>query len=990
MIVSDDNNRGSTWQIWDLHVHSPASYGGSFEEFIQNVSISQASVVGINDYCTTEGYQEIVNLGGVHGKVLFPVVEFRMHNLLTTKHSKSGVRINFHIIFDNDPSVFPKITTWLNSLKCYDEKGKSIQLGIAKDLSKTTFDLDKIVESLKEYDLHETHSLIWLPYDEYGGIDEIDPISDGYFKASLIDKAHLMGSSTEKQINFFKWADPKYSHQQYEKWFSRPKPCIKGSDAHKIDYPFGCLRNSNSEPIEKYCWLKTELTFIGLKQVLIEPDRIFIGPEPELLKRVRTNKTKFIRSLSIDKTDSADVDDIWFDNFFLELNSSLVAIIGNKGSGKSAITDVIALCGNTHQDSSNFSFLTKNKFRKIKPQNLSERFEACLTWEDNSESKMRLSENPDHDSPERVRYIPQSFLENLCTNIETEEFEKELKQIIYSHTPDEKRLGYSSLDELIGYKSSFIQSKIQDIKNDIVKINKDIAGLENKGSRSYFELISNSVRLKKRELRVHLSIKPAKQIWKEKDERSKGLEETVNNLRSQVKKMEEQIEARTAKKSLLYKESEELDRAFQAFSGLKDTLEKRMSKDDEFIQILQRNRIKPTDILDYSINLEPIVLKRNDMLGKIASISLDLDVNNTSGKAAKLITLRRKLNKEQQELDKPARERQAYVTKLDEWTQQKKSIEGSSTTDGSLRYFEDTLRYIKDELPILLQIKLEERLTLLRQLFTQKIELVKVREELFRPVTEFIEQIPELKSKYEVELDVLLELRSFEDDFTSFISQNKTGSYFGKEDGYQRLSTLKEKTNFDLEDSVVDFVTDLVDSLKFDKRFPKTTPIDIATQLRQGKELEDLYDFIFQLDYVQPVYNLKLGKKTLTELSPGERGALLLIFYLILDQSDFPLLIDQPEDNLDNESIYHILVQFIKMVKGTRQIIIVTHNPNLAIVCDAEQIVHIEIDKKNKNAVSFLSGAIETDRVNESVVNILEGTFPAFNNRDAKYIRHPA
>ena len=132
--------------------------------------------------------------------------------------------------------------------------------------------------------------------------------------------------------------------------------------------------NPQSQPTERHCWINADTTFKGLKQIIVEPDRVFIGDEPDLLKRVRGNKTKFIKSLSIKKVVGATVDDVWFDNFYIELNSALVAIIGNKGGGKSAITDIIGLCGNTHQEPSNFSFLNNNKFRKPKPFNLSERF----------------------------------------------------------------------------------------------------------------------------------------------------------------------------------------------------------------------------------------------------------------------------------------------------------------------------------------------------------------------------------------------------------------------------------------------------------------------------------------------------------------------------------------------------------------------------------------------------------------------------------------
>ena len=82
---------------------------------------------------------------------------------------------------------------------------------------------------------------------------------------------------------------------------------------------------------------------------------------------------------------------------------------------------------------------------------------------------------------------------------------------------------------------------------------------------------------------------------------------------------------------------------------------------------------------------------------------------------------------------------------------------------------------------------------------------------------------------------------------------------------------------------------------------------------------------------------------------------------------------------------YPYLVHFIKEAKQKRQIIIVTHNPNLAVVCDADQIVEMKIDKSYRNKVSFQSGAIENSIINDRIVTILEGTYPAFNNRDCKY-----
>jgi predicted ATPase len=121
------------------------------------------------------------------------------------------------------------------------------------------------------------------------------------------------------------------------------------------------------------------------------------------------------------------------------------------------------------------------------------------------------------------------------------------------------------------------------------------------------------------------------------------------------------------------------------------------------------------------------------------------------------------------------------------------------------------------------------------------------------------------------------------------------------------------------------------------------------------------------------------------ELSPGEKGTLLLIFYLLIDKRDNPLIIDQPEENLDNHTVYDILVPCLREAHNKRQVIIVTHNPNLAIVCDADQIIHCSIDKTQKNRVTYVGGAIENPKINRLTIDVLEGTRPAFDHRDSKY-----
>jgi ABC-type cobalamin/Fe3+-siderophores transport system ATPase subunit len=159
----------------------------------------------------------------------------------------------------------------------------------------------------------------------------------------------------------------------------------------------------------------------------------------------------------------------------------------------------------------------------------------------------------------------------------------------------------------------------------------------------------------------------------------------------------------------------------------------------------------------------------------------------------------------------------------------------------------------------------------------------------------------------------------------------------------------------------------------------------VKDQIKQDTEIDAFYNLIYSLDYLKPEYILQWAGKDLSQLSPGERGTVLLIFYLFISKENTPLVIDQPEGNLDNETVYGVLRPCIKLAKNRRQIIIVTHNPNLAVVCDADQVIHCEMKKEENNKITYTNGAIENPVINKALIDILEGTRPAFNKRDDKY-----
>ena len=115
------------------------------------------------------------------------------------------------------------------------------------------------------------------------------------------------------------------------------------------------------------------------------------------------------------------------------------------------------------------------------------------------------------------------------------------------------------------------------------------------------------------------------------------------------------------------------------------------------------------------------------------------------------------------------------------------------------------------------------------------------------------------------------------------------------------------------------------------------------------------------------------------------RGIVLLLLYLGLDdKDDRPLLIDQPEENLDPKSVFDELVQLFTEAKSHRQVIMVTHNANLVINTDADQIIIAEAGPHPHNSlppITYVSGGLENAEIRKMVCDILEGGAGAFQER---------
>ena len=119
------------------------------------------------------------------------------------------------------------------------------------------------------------------------------------------------------------------------------------------------------------------------------------------------------------------------------------------------------------------------------------------------------------------------------------------------------------------------------------------------------------------------------------------------------------------------------------------------------------------------------------------------------------------------------------------------------------------------------------------------------------------------------------------------------------------------------------------------------------------------------------------GWKSLEQGSPGQQTAALLAF--VLGYGSEPIILDQPEDDLDNKLIYELLVSRLRETKLKRQIIVVTHNPNIVVHGDAELVLSLDTDGGQSKIVCL--GGLQERRVRNEICRVMEGGPEAFESR---------
>lgn len=948
---------GSTWHRWDFHVHTPYSilnngYGFDpfttedekpFDEYVQTLftkAIEQnIMAIGITDYFMIDGYKRIIENyinnpvkmaalfpdESMRNKIkqiyLFPNIELRLDKFV----GEGAKSVNYHVIFSNTVPIQEIEDNFLHQIKFQTGIGSLMPISkmniencgkqIKRDnhengsdllvgLMHITVDYNDILHTLTTIPAFSGKYLITIPVDE-----DLSNISwngrDYSIRRDLYQQCDCYMTSNRKTIDWALARDGKAEERKRE--FGSLKPCIWGSDAHEYDRMFQPANN-------RFCWIKAELSFEGLYQILYEPaERVSIQEGYPNSK----SGHQIIRSIQFEDPN--------FQTEPIVFNDDLTCIIGGKSTGKSLLLQQLAksidpLYAKKQEQVSSFR-------RKDFPVQ-----KSIVLWKDSTSEERKIV------------YIPQTFLNRT---IDDPENSTAVTGIIENVLLQEAGIAeaFANLTETL--KS--IKKQVRVDISDYCEMIRDLQKLENtikeEGPPAVFSATIDQ------------------------------LEEERTALASKVDLTEEEISRFTeieCRLDILRKTEKDYERELSGFESMP----------------------KPTLII-------PTYFSCLDS-NTISHLFQD-DFPHSNSHIQKAIE---ELSAEiQPRWEKICAELSFELTKL-------------------LVQVRDEIAKLKNEYEVLrIKIGQSERLQQLSTTISAEREKLQAAKQREKAKTTLIEKIQFLRKAIIRSQEKFL--KAYESYCTIVIqtgTQISTALSFSaipvwKQKNFQsELSNIfdnrnypsfKSQYNYDLMSLASDDYNEaLLDKLWEAMSNPQAFG---GLAIKAAYDMESALTQIFG-NWYNIHYIVKSGVDTIEEMSPGKKALVLLELLISLENSKCPILIDQPEDDLDNRSIYEDLVQYIREKKLERQIIIVTHNANIVLGADAEEVVIANQNGKGTENASkrfeYRSGAIENDKVEKDeqgvplpgilnergiqtqICDILEGGRLAFELRQKKYKRH--
>lgn len=963
--------RGSEWRRWDLHVHTPesrlgtpfvgllwADYVAALEKMAKE---SRISVIGVTDYMTLDGYEKLLVERSDNSRLstvdlLIPNIEFRV-----MPQTVDGKALNLHLVVDpTEADHVDKIKRALRNLKfSYDGqpygccREELIAFGKAQDptlvdneaaykFGIAQFKPDRI--TIKQWLDNEkwlrNNSLIGiangkdgisgLPLDGFGAIrDEILKWSNFVFSGNPRDREHYLG---------LKAGTPK---EEIIRQYRSLKPCVHGSDAHDIEHLF---KPDN----DRYCWIKSDPTFHGLRQILWEPeDRVHIGtlpPQP-------SDHSQQIRKISLSNSSG------WFAIDSIELNAGLVAVIGEKGAGKTAVADLSSFASGYPMDKKSLSsFITKGALHlsgtKIE-----------LEWGGGDKTEGTLTDLPFNSTKPRVRYLSQDFVERLCSSDhEGAELQKAIEEVVFTKLDEIQKEGYSSFGELRKAREAASNIQKEALRGELATLHKEVdrlqEAIDQRGSK-----VMSKAEVQKQVEELKKQLPDASQSVDQK------VLEELEKKQALLKEIEDQIATRSRRRRTI-------EGAIESYATLKKTTAQEIGKIQK--QLLDAGVTEGTvqklvpvwapdgdDILLQEVGKldeEIVALK-----GAEDAPLLPPSVSSVHAEISKL--------KELVANDEVSRKRLLDL--------QKQIAERIANSE---RLSKEILN-LDEKVTKALEKQKVKQIDLYLQVFKALSADEAGLKELYSPMQDAIAQLGE-EMQFSVSVGYQIDARSWLDRAARFFDGRRAGAEAKRSEIEKIVETsLVSAWKSGIPEKIEAAFKELLAAVDI-----HTFPEKFGTSKLSRVELSD---WLFSVDHIELSYKIHYAGTELEYLSPGTRGIALLVLYLLMDEDDTrPLLIDQPEGNLDNSSVYKQLVPYIRKAKKRRQIILITHNPNLVVATDAEQIIIATAERPSSQpypCIRYDSGGLEHSvsgenfGVREAVCLLLEGGEEAFKARENRY-----
>lgn len=967
--------RGSEWHRWEPHVHAPGtvledrypvSGWDAYLDALENASPPLAAI-GITDYCVARSYQRTKverDAGRLKAcSLLFPNIELRL-NTGTVK----GHFVNIHLLVSpDDPDHISELNRFLGQLVFFAFNDKFvctpadlIRLGRRADPQKTD-DEDALRHGCKQFkvsldNLIQTHrDMEWAAENVLiavaGGADGTSGVkeaADATLREEIEKAAHAIFASSPSQRDFWLGHGAASVKDLVER-YGGLKPCIWGSDAHE-------LANVGKPAQDRFCWVKGEPTFDALKQACIDPDRAYVGP----------NAPSWVAPSQI--IDEVVIQNApWAQTPTLSLNPGLVAIIGARGSGKTALVDILAAGCDSYQESERQSFLA----RAAEHLNGAR---VTLSWLNGNTSTCPLDTpvSTSADAYPRARYLSQQFVEDLCSIEGMPTLIREIERVIFEAHPLHKRDGAVDFEEFRELRTSQYRD-VRRREEAALALVSDQIGIELDKSRQVTALkaqISEKEKLVSRYDHDRKNLLPKGQ--NKTSERLEALIAAAEKVRGFLRYYAAQ------QASLVALKGEVLDvRQHQAPSALR-SMKERHSKAG--LESSEWERF----LLEYSGNVDAILVKKATDAEKGATSWKGVPPTSPADASGSFLPAGADPSKAPLALLEAEIERLEKVAAADKETAKKiaavtKRLTEEATALERLREKVKDCEGAKDRATALVA----EREHGYYRVFEAVLAEERVLNELYAPLRMRLETAGGTLARLSFTVTRVADVAAWAKRGEALFDL-RGGPFKGigsleKEAKTTLLSAWTTGDAAAVSQAMIDFRTKHQDALLEKAPYARSDQINYRPWARRFAQ------WLYSTDHIAIEYGINYDGIDIRKLSPGTRGIVLLLLYLALDDGDDrPLIIDQPEENLDPKSVYDELVPLFQAAKRKRQVMMVTHNANLVVNADADQIIVAEVGAQTASGlppISYRSGGLEEGRIRKIVCDILEGGELAFRDR---------